>query len=181
MKIKATYITSGLRIVLNKIKLGKRLRLYSIMQFFGRSIEINASADSTIIIGKKNYFSNYVKIGAFNNATLSFGQNNFFNRNVLIVCLNNITIGSNNLFGPNVVIVDHNHKYDDPNKLICKQGYTSAPITIGSNIWISGNVTICQGVTIVDRVVIGANSVVSKDCNEPGVYVGIPAKKIRDI
>ncbi len=51
---------------------------------------------------------------------------------------------------------------------------------IGNNVSIGTNATILP-VTICDHVVIGAGSVVTKDIDEPGVYVGNPAKKIRDI
>lgn len=112
---------------------------------------------------------------------ITLGYNNFFNTNCRVASRKEIIIGDNNLFGPNVIIVDHNHAYSDRNKLICKQGFNSNPVIIGSNVWIGGNVTICQGVTIVNDVVVGANSVVTSDCFEPGVYAGNPAKKIKDL
>ena len=51
---------------------------------------------------------------------------------------------------------------------------------IGNNVSIGTNSTILP-VKIVDNVVIGAGSVVTKDILEPGIYAGNPAKKIRDI
>lgn len=51
---------------------------------------------------------------------------------------------------------------------------------IGNNVSIGTNATILP-VNICDNVVIGAGSVVTKDINLPGIYVGNPAKKIRDI
>ncbi len=51
---------------------------------------------------------------------------------------------------------------------------------IGNHVSIGTNATILP-VTIVDHVVIGAGSVVTKDILEPGIYAGNPAKKIRDI
>ena len=39
------------------------------------------------------------------------GFNNFFNTNTKVISMNSIEIGDHNLFGPNVVIVDQNHKY----------------------------------------------------------------------
>ncbi len=51
---------------------------------------------------------------------------------------------------------------------------------IGNHVSIGTNATILP-VTIVDHVVIGAGSVVTKDIFEPGIYAGNPAKKIRDI
>ena len=51
---------------------------------------------------------------------------------------------------------------------------------IGNHVSIGTNATILP-VRIVSNVVIGAGSVVTKDINESGVYVGNPAKKIKDI
>lgn len=51
---------------------------------------------------------------------------------------------------------------------------------IGNNVSIGSNATILP-VEIVDKVVIGAGAVVAKNITEPGVYVGNPAKKIRNL
>ncbi|TWI81416.1 succinyltransferase-like protein [Lacibacter cauensis] len=51
---------------------------------------------------------------------------------------------------------------------------------IGHHVSIGSNATILP-VTICDGVVIGAGAVVTKDINEPGIYAGNPAKKIRSL
>ena len=51
---------------------------------------------------------------------------------------------------------------------------------IGNKVSIGSNATILP-VTICDNVVIGAGSVVTKNINEPGIYAGNPAKKLRDL
>lgn len=51
---------------------------------------------------------------------------------------------------------------------------------IGDNVSIGTNATILP-VKICSHVVIGAGSVVTKDIEEPGIYAGNPAKKIRDL
>ena len=51
---------------------------------------------------------------------------------------------------------------------------------IGNRVSIGSNATILP-VTICDDVVIGAGSVVTKDIVAPGIYVGNPAKKVRDL
>lgn len=53
--------------------------------------------------------------------------------------------------------------------------------TIGQKCFISTGVRIIGPVHITDNVVLGANAVVVKDINEPGTYVGVPARKISDI
>lgn len=51
---------------------------------------------------------------------------------------------------------------------------------IGNNVIIGSNSTILP-VNICDNVIVGAGTVVIKDITESGVYVGNPAKKLRDI
>ncbi|MEP0986898.1 acyltransferase [Ekhidna sp.] len=52
--------------------------------------------------------------------------------------------------------------------------------SVGNKVSIGSNATIMP-VSICDQVVIGAGSVVTKDITESGVYVGNPAKKLRNI
>ena len=49
---------------------------------------------------------------------------------------------------------------------------------IGNNVSIGTNATILP-VEICDNVVVGAGSVVTKNINEPGIYAGNPAKKMK--
>ena len=51
---------------------------------------------------------------------------------------------------------------------------------IGNNVSIGSNATILP-VKICNNVVIGAGSVVTKDITKSGIYVGNPAKKIKDL
>jgi acetyltransferase-like isoleucine patch superfamily enzyme len=51
--------------------------------------------------------------------------------------------------------------------------------SIGNHVSIGTNATIMP-VTIADHVVVGAGAVVTHDLDEPGIYAGNPARKIRD-
>ena len=53
-------------------------------------------------------------------------------------------------------------------------------VRIGDRAWLGARVMVLPGVTIGDDVVIGAGSVVTKDCLTPGTYVGSPAKESFD-
>ncbi|MCR4913326.1 MAG: acyltransferase [Lactobacillus sp.] len=55
------------------------------------------------------------------------------------------------------------------------------PVKIDDGCWIGANVTILPGVHIGKGCVIGAGAVVNKDCEPNGVYVGVPAKRIKDL
>ena len=75
---------------------------------------------------------------------------------------------------------DSDHRFDDPDKPITQQGFTSkGPVRIGSNCWLGANVVVTSGVTIGDRCVIGANSVVTHDLPPGTVAAGAPASVIK--
>ena len=95
----------------------------------------------------------------------------FFNNYCTVCVLKEITIGEGTIFGENVKIYDHNHIYVIPLKPIKQQGYTSAPIHIGSHCWIGSNVTILKGVTIGDNSVVGAGCVIFKDIPANSVVI----------
>ncbi len=169
-----------LRLLNEKVWNLRRLQLHGISYFIGHGVRFYTAKESILDLGKKTWIGEHSYFSA-SGGKLTIGYNNFFNSNAFVVAKSSIVIGDNNLFGPNVVIVDHDHRFDDPQRLICKQGFTASPIKIGSDVWVGANVVICQGVSICNRVVIAANAVVTKSITEPGVYAGIPAKKIRSI
>lgn len=63
----------------------------------------------------------------------------------------------------------------DANKNVTK----AFPVTIGNDVWIGDSVSVFGGVTIGDGCVIGAKSLVTKDCAPYGVYMGTPARLVR--
>lgn len=50
---------------------------------------------------------------------------------------------------------------------------------VGAGCFIGTNATIGAGIKIAPGTVIGGKSLVTKDVTEPGVYVGIPARKVK--
>ena len=57
----------------------------------------------------------------------------------------------------------------------------SSPVTIGERVWIASDVTVLQGVTIGDDVVIGARSLVTRDVPSGVLALGHPAVPVRSI
>lgn len=51
--------------------------------------------------------------------------------------------------------------------------------TIGSFCFIGAGAIIIDGVHLCDHVTVGAGAVVVESITEPGIYVGVPAKKIK--
>ena len=127
----------------------------------------------------------YVDYGTFT----KIGKGCYFNFNLVILDVCPVTIGNNCFFGPNISIVTALHSliakeretYFDKDKGYVTDREYGKPVTIGNDCWIGSNVTILPGVTIEDNVVVGAGSVVTKDLKSGAIYVGNPARKLRDI
>ena len=112
--------------------------------------------------GKKFQFRKWFTL-LLEGGEVTIGNNVFFNNSCTVCAKQKIVIGDGTIFGENVKIYDHNHKYSSPDILIKHQGYTTAPVHIGNNCWIGSNVIILKGVTIGDHCVIGAGCVIFKD------------------
>lgn len=52
--------------------------------------------------------------------------------------------------------------------------------SIADNVWIGGNSTILQGVTVGEGAIVAAGSVVTKDVASYTIVGGVPAKFIKD-
>lgn len=108
---------------------------------------------------------------------LSVGENAFIGIGTIITCRESITIGDDALIAEYVTIRDQDHRYGGP-KVTAKNGFDTAPIAIGDNVWIGAKATITKGVTIGDNAVVAAGAVVTKDVPANSIVGGIPAKVI---
>lgn len=108
---------------------------------------------------------------------IQLGEHVFVNANCTFLDGAYIKIGDHTLIGPCVQIYTPHHPMDYIERRAPKE--YAHPVAIGSDCWIGGGVIICPGVTIGDRCVIGAGSVVTKDMPADSVAVGNPARVIR--
>ncbi|MBF8964500.1 sugar O-acetyltransferase [Pontibacter sp. FD36] len=107
------------------------------------------------------------------------GERVFFNFNCVVLDVAEVRIGSRTLFGPNVQVYTATHPMDHRERA---SGLEYAkPITIGEDVWIGGSAVICPGVTIGDRSVIGAGSVVTKNIPADVFAAGNPCRVIRKL
>ena len=93
---------------------------------------------------------------------------------------NKIDIGSNVVIAGQVSFITHadcnRSKY--LNKLLPR---TCKEIIVEDGVWIAFKCTVLNGVTIGENSVIAACSLVKNDIDSCSIYVGVPAKKIKDI
>lgn len=110
---------------------------------------------------------------------IKLGSRVFFNFNCVVLDVMQVTIGDNVLFGPAVQIYAATHPMEAE---VRRQWLEFAkPITIGSDVWVGGAAIICPGVTIGDRSVIGAGSVVTRDVPADVFAAGNPCRVIKHL
>ena len=91
------------------------------------------------------------------NARARVGENGIINSKALIE--HGVSVGS------------HSH--------ISTGAIVNGDCIIGERVFVGSRAVLHQGVQLCDDAIIGAGSVVIADINEPGVYVGCPARKTK--
>jgi maltose O-acetyltransferase len=110
---------------------------------------------------------------------IELGDKVYFNFNCVILDVMKVQIGANTLIGPGVQIFTAMHPMNWKERA---SGLEFAkPVSIGSDVWIGGGAIICPGVSIGNRSVIGAGSVVTKDIPGNVFAAGNPCRVIKNL
>lgn len=154
---------------------GRKTRIIRPLQIIGKKyihLEDNvyvASCVNLICIEAINGLIPYLTVGE----GTSIGNSNH------IVVTGKMVIGRNVLTADRVYISDNIHKYEDIDMPIKDQGIIhKKDVVIGDGTWIGENACII-GASLGRNVIVGANSVVTKDVPDYCVVVGIPARIIK--
>ena len=143
-------------------------------------------------IGKNTIIGKRVTLQCWNkyegekfNPQFHIGDNCSIRDDSHITCANYIYIGNNVRIGPKVLITDNSHGASTRSLLdinpIKRPLYSKGPIFIGDNVWIGEKSSIMPNVKIRKGVIIGANSVVTKDIPDYAIVAGSPAKIIKQL
>ncbi len=137
------------------------------------------------VVNKDIFFEPSIRVEyGFNTV---FGKCFFMNYDCQLLDVAPITIGDNVMFGPRVIIATPMHPLlaeervfqEYPDGMHCLE--YAKPVTIGNNVWIASNVTVCGGVEIGDNTIIGAGSVVTRSIPANVIAGGVPCKVIREL
>jgi acetyltransferase-like isoleucine patch superfamily enzyme len=180
--VRPKYLASILRAVLLKMKYGRHLQFDMMRTFFGSGFELSiVNGGGLRLDGSRDriYFGRGVTIicsGGF----VQVGAGTFFNAGCRVTSHQNITIGADCLFSPNVSIYDSDHGFGG-GRPVRHSGYDKSSVSIGNNCWLGTNAVVLRGSAIESDVVVGANSVVRGVLKARGVYAGIPSKLIKPL
>ena len=130
-------------------------------------------------INIEQYLENYISdnVDIFDKKSIYIDKGSIICSGSILTC--NINIGKMTHINLNCTI---GHDVKIGNFLTCSPGVNiSGNCNIGNNVLIGSNSVIKEHINIGNNVIIGMGSVVTKNITEPGIYVGNPCKKIKDI
>lgn len=118
----------------------------------------------------------------FNSSNVEIGTGCFINRgfeyydgqmHIPLIIKDSVFIG------PNCRVVSVSHEIGSEKSRAGTE--TFGAIKVQSGTWIGEGVTILPGVEISSGCVIGAGSVVTKSTTKDGLYLGVPARRVKDL
>ena len=109
-------------------------------------------------------------------AHLEIGDRVFINQGASVVAHCQVEIGDDTKVGDFAAIYDTNHHMVDP-----AHPAKSAPVIIGSNVWLGRGVLVLPGSKIGDHTVVAAGSVVRGDLPPRVLAAGDPAQVVREL
>lgn len=156
----------------------------------GSNVLIEAPFDygdypSKISIGKntsllKNARINVYGLAKKNEIVVDIGEGCYIGSNFSLLAKEKVTIEKNVLIASNVIITSENHGIDPESNIpYMDQELTGLPVTIGEGCWIGEKVVILPGVSIGEKCIIGAGSIVTKSVPNFSIVVGNPARIIK--
>ena len=143
---------------------------------------LQALREGRLQIGRGVLLEPGVWITAPGSARVRIGEGSFLNMGVMLAAQELVEIGEHCMLANGCFVSDASHRFDDPERPVTWQGFTSkGPTRVGANCWLGANVVVTSGVSIGERCVIGANSVVTTDLPPYSIAAGAPAKVLRTI
>ena len=86
-----------------------------------------------------------------------------------------IHFGSHAIVSEGAYVCGATHLYNEPEFRM-----VSFPMAIGAHAWICARAIVGPGVNVGEGAILGLGSVAKKDLEPFGIYVGSPAKKVKD-
>lgn len=116
--------------------------------------------------------------------SISIGDHTFIGHGATFSVGKAITIGRSCLIAGGVHVTDndgHPLNYLDRMKNLPPRMEDVKEVQIGNNVWIGNYAIILKGVTVGDRAIVGAGSVVTRDVPPDVVVAGNPARVVKSL
>jgi hypothetical protein len=150
-----------------RVQLGRGVRL-------GDGVRLDAAPGARIELQDGCALGDGTRILA-REGTVTIGRGAVLGERCTLVAHAGIAVGAGARFGDGAMVVDFDHRTEDPEAPIRLQGLAGAPVHIGARAAIGHGASILRGVTVGDGAIIGAHAVVTRDVPAGGRADGVPA------
>lgn len=110
---------------------------------------------------------------------IDIGDNVYISSGVQFNIEERLLVGRDVMIGSGTRLIDHNHGFSRRDLPIRAQPSSSAPITIGDDVWLGANVLILKGVQVGCGSIVGAGSVVLRSIPPGQIWAGNPARFLK--
>lgn len=143
---------------------------------------LEALDEGRLTIGEGSHLEPGCWITMAPEATIEIGAGTYLNRETMLAAQERIEIGNHVMLANHCFVTDADHRFDDPDLPVTRQGFIAKGTTrIADNAWLGKGVVVTGGIEIGERAVVGANSVVTRDLPARMISAGVPAKPLREI
>lgn len=169
--MKIWFLIRHLSIVHSSFKYGKKFKM-GYFNVIGEGVEVgkNCQICNFVLLKKDTKIGDDCYIDSY---VLSSGS---------CTIGNNVILRYQSVIARNVIIKDHVFFTAGVKTIYLNQNRKASvkPLVIEEGCYFGDNAIIMGAITIAPYCIIGACAFVNKDTEEKGVYVGIPAKRLRD-
>ena len=157
----------------------KIVRIGSQVTFYPNCF-IQGAADRFIVEENVEFYPNtYISLGG-PGSFIEIGHHSHFAPGCVLYGWGGLKIGPYCNIAAHCVFATVGHDPDATGKPMALAPAKTGPITLVEDVWLCANVTVTANTTIAKGCVIGANAVVTRDTQPNGIYVGVPARRLRD-
>jgi maltose O-acetyltransferase len=154
----------------NTLRIGSRARVAGDVMFSMRGGSVSIG-DSTLVR----------RLATFQvSGDLIIGSGVLVSTGVVLHCAEHVSIGDLTLLSEFTTVADSRHPRTPPGVPV-HHAVTTAPVHIGSNVWIASHVVVTSGVSIGDQAVVGGGAVVTSDVPAGWLAAGNPARLVREL
>ncbi|MBI2759424.1 MAG: N-acetyltransferase [Chloroflexi bacterium] len=147
------------------VRLGRDVKIYAFVNLYGCEIGDDSKIGTFVEIQKGAYIGKRVKVSSHT-----------------FIC-EGVTIEDDVFIGHGVMFINDKYPRSTTNtgQLQTEADWTSTPTFIKRGASIGSNATILCGVTVGERAIVGAGSVVTRDVPSGAVVAGNPARILRKL
>ncbi len=157
----------------------RRCRIGSKVTFFPQCF-IQGSPDRFIVGDHVSFYPNtYISLGG-PKASLEIAHHTHFAAGCALYCHGGLKLGPYCNIAAHVVLATIGHDPAATDRPMALSPGKTGPIVIEEDVWVGANATITPNTKVARGCIVGAGAVLTKDTEPMGIYVGVPARRLRD-